>query len=366
MTRLAKYAPDVWAWRKGVFEFKTVESTKEYAIERTLHSDRMLRSLELPEKQERIDLLERLLMEATDTPNKVNILKELGVAYRSIGELEKAEYFLKEALKLTDDVQNLISIRASVLYEIGNIYLDWENLGEAVILLQQSVELDENTGNLQHKAASLHQLAVIEGQIGNFDEAINLYHESLELNKNIGEVRNQTVSLHNLAVIYARKGNFYEAINLNQQSLELSEKIGDLEIKAASLNNLAYIYLQQGNVNEAISFYQQSLELQEKIGDLRGKASSLLMLGQVIANEKQDLTTALDYLRQSLEMFKHLKSPDAEKVGIWFLECKFKQLLQHSSEAQQLYQQLESADEDTRSEIISRLQELINETNEES
>ena len=73
MTRLAKYAPDVWAWRKGVFEFKTVESTKEYAIERTLNSDNILGSLELSQKQERIDLLERLLMEATDVHNKVNI-----------------------------------------------------------------------------------------------------------------------------------------------------------------------------------------------------------------------------------------------------------------------------------------------------
>ena len=73
LTRLAKYAPDVWAWRKGVFEFKTVESTKEYAIERTLNSDNILGSLELSQKQERIDLLERLLMEATDVHNKVNI-----------------------------------------------------------------------------------------------------------------------------------------------------------------------------------------------------------------------------------------------------------------------------------------------------
>ncbi|MDZ8032579.1 hypothetical protein [Nostoc sp. DedSLP04] len=34
LTRLAKYAPDFWAWRKGVFYFKTVESTQELAIEK--------------------------------------------------------------------------------------------------------------------------------------------------------------------------------------------------------------------------------------------------------------------------------------------------------------------------------------------
>lgn len=366
LTRLAKYAPDVWAWRKGVFEFKTVESTKEYAIERTLNSEKILGSLELSQKQERIDLLERLLMEASDTPNKVNILKELGVAYRSIGEVGKAEYFLQKAFKLTEDVKNLIPIRASILHEIGNIYLDWENLGEAVTLLRQFLELIKNTGNLYYKAVSLHQLAMVEAQIGNLDEAINHYQQSIELNRKIGEVRNQTASLHNLTIIYAKQGNFDEAINLNQQCLELSENISDLEIKAASLNNLAYIYAKKGDLDKAVSLYHESLELQEKIGDLRGKASNLNMLAQLIADEKQDFTTALEYLHQSLEIFEHLKSPVAETVEELILEIKILQLLKQSPEAQQLYQQLESADEDTRSEIISRLQEFMNNDNEES
>ncbi|MEM7553957.1 MAG: hypothetical protein AAF378_07625 [Cyanobacteria bacterium P01_A01_bin.84] len=43
-----------------------------------------------------------------------------------------------------------------------------------------------------------------------------------------------------------------------------------------------------------------------------------------------------------------------EKIG------KFNQLLQKYPEAQQLHQQMESADEDTRNQIISRLRELMN------
>jgi len=90
-------------------------------------------------------------------------------------------------------------------------------------------------------------------------------------------------------------------------------------------------------------------------------SDKISMLGQLLAYEKQDFTTALDYLQQSLEILLHLKSPDAEKVKGWIFEVLFYQLLYQSPEAQQLHQQLESADEDTRNQIISRLGELINE-----
>ncbi|MGB3636645.1 MAG: tetratricopeptide repeat protein, partial [Rivularia sp. (in: cyanobacteria)] len=117
---------------------------------------------------------------------------------------------------------------------------------------------------------------------------------------------------------------------------------------------------QLGEVDNAIALHQQSLELLEKIGDVQGKAASLCMLGQLLADEKQDFTTALDYLQQSLEILQRIKSPDAKKVEKWIIEVRFKQLLQQSPEARELYQQLESADEDTSNQIISRLGELMN------
>ncbi|MDB9465716.1 hypothetical protein PN480_17820 [Dolichospermum circinale CS-1225] len=38
------------------------------------------------------------------------------------------------------------------------------------------------------------------------------------------------------------------------------------------------------------------------------------MLGQLLADEKGDFVTALDYLHQSLEILQRIKSPDAETV----------------------------------------------------
>ncbi|NER29163.1 MAG: hypothetical protein F6J89_16390 [Symploca sp. SIO1C4] len=35
INRLAKFAPDFWAWKSGLFRFKTPQATKDYAIEHT-------------------------------------------------------------------------------------------------------------------------------------------------------------------------------------------------------------------------------------------------------------------------------------------------------------------------------------------
>ncbi|NJM19582.1 MAG: hypothetical protein HC907_13180 [Richelia sp. SM1_7_0] len=61
-------------------------------------------------------------------------------------------------------------------------------------------------------------------------------------------------------------------------------------------------------------FTNSLFDLYEKIGDIQGKAASLTMLGQLLADEKQDFKTALEYLQESFEIFEHLKSPDAQTV----------------------------------------------------
>jgi tetratricopeptide (TPR) repeat protein len=80
------------------------------------------------------------------------------------------------------------------------------------------------------------------------------------------------------------------------------------------LHCIAGIYANQGEVAKAIAFYQESLELHEKIGALQGKAHTFAMLGLLLADKKRDFDKALNYLQQSLDIWQHLRSPDAERV----------------------------------------------------
>jgi tetratricopeptide (TPR) repeat protein len=80
------------------------------------------------------------------------------------------------------------------------------------------------------------------------------------------------------------------------------------------LHQLAVIYADTGKIEEAIALYHQVLQIDQSIGNVQGQAITLAMLGQLLADEKGDFVTALEYLHQSLEILQLVKSPDAETV----------------------------------------------------
>src|SRR4028119_304214 len=284
ITRIANFAPDLWAENSGTFVFTTPANTREDAVSQTLDASKGITNGEVPEKQERIDLLKRILMEYTPSngreetegilKNRIRILNELGMAHRSRSEYPAAKYYLEQALDLAKDDEELRYLKANTLHELGISYANQGKVAKASAFYQQSLELQEKIGNDQGKAATLHCLAGI----------------------------------------YANQGEVAKAIALYEQSLELKEKIGDVQGKAATLHGLAGIYGKEGEVAKAIAFYQESLELKEQIGDSRGKAATFAMLGQLLADKKGDFAKALNYLQQSLDILQHLRSPDAETV----------------------------------------------------
>ncbi len=323
ITRVANFAPDFWAWNSGTFVFKTPVDTRDDAISQTLDASKRISNCELPEKQERIDLLKRLLIEYTpsngreetegDLKTRIRVLNELGIAYLSRSEYTTAKYYLEQALDLANNDEGFIFLNANTLYQLGIIYANQGDVEKAIAFYQQSLELQGKIGNVQGKAATLHQLAGIYANLGEVATAIAFYQQSLELTEKIGDVQGTTANLHQLAGIYANQGDVEKAIALYEQSLELQEKIGNVQGTTATLHGLGGIYANQGEVAKAIAFYQLSLELEEKIGNVQGTTATFAMLGQLLAAQG-DFDQALNYLQQSLKILQHLRSPDAETV----------------------------------------------------
>ncbi len=48
LTRLAKFAPDFWDWRSGIFLFKTTQETRQAAWDQAMSRDRTLERI-MPE-----------------------------------------------------------------------------------------------------------------------------------------------------------------------------------------------------------------------------------------------------------------------------------------------------------------------------
>lgn len=79
LTRLARFAPDFWSWRSGVFRFKASPLIRRNAFDELQKFPELPQEFILPEEQQpKIELLHRLLMEYAPTGKiiawRVNLL----------------------------------------------------------------------------------------------------------------------------------------------------------------------------------------------------------------------------------------------------------------------------------------------------
>ncbi len=163
LTRLARYAPDFWAWNRKVFCFKTNRSNSLRSSNNIFLSDKIVKNLELPAKQERIELLLHLLSEYNSSgkeeaknnlPNIINIYNELGIAYRSLGDYQQAINYYQQSLEIRQEIGDRHGISNS-LNGLGNAYYSLGDYPKAIDYYQQSLEIATEIGDRHGRADSL-------------------------------------------------------------------------------------------------------------------------------------------------------------------------------------------------------------------
>ncbi len=208
------------------------------------------------------------------------VLHELARAEVVLGDTAEAEEHYRLALAVCPPVRpdspNIeLSDRSALLHNLAGLRLTLGNPEKAMDLWQQSLEIEDQIGNLQGKAATLHEMAGVFADQGEIKRAMELWQQSLEIAEQIGNVEGKAATLNNMAGVLANQGEIEQAMGLWQQSLEIAEQIGDVEGKAATLHNMAGVLAQKGEIEQAMGLWQQSIDIEEQIGNLKGKAATL-------------------------------------------------------------------------------------------
>jgi tetratricopeptide (TPR) repeat protein len=307
ITRLAKFAPDFWAWKSGIFQFKTTQATRDYAIERTLNPEIKTERLPRVEQQERIDLLERLLMEnqpsghqatGENLRNYNNILHQLGVTYLAQRNPDKAREYLEEAIK---KVEQNSSFHAEILNTLGNAYEQQRQLETAISCYQKALEVSQKLENVSSKIAALFNLGNAYLELRQFIKARDLYQQCLEMEQMLDERYSQASTLHNLGIVAQALREWQQARVYYQQCLEMEKLIGDHYSQARTLHQLGRVAQELREYEQAKSYYQQALDILIEFSDRYSQASVLYQLGRV-AQELREYEQARVYYQQVLEI----------------------------------------------------------------
>jgi tetratricopeptide (TPR) repeat protein len=359
-------APDLWAWRGGVYAFKPEVATPP--TERTmLHTPfqrhTALDSASLAERHRRVKDIREWLAKHPDAPDELKVapMGELGRLLASLGELDEAldhwrhhelplhrrrgnahaqasvKSRIADVLQLQGHYDAAMSIlrddvlpvydhldaqrsRATALGQIAHVLTLRGQYDEALHILRDEVlPVFVHLGDQRECAVVRGALADVLTKRGEYDNALNiLRNEVLPVLERLGVQRHRASTLSRVADVLARSGKHDEALGLlRDEVLPTFERMGDQHSRAVTLGQIATVLRDRGEHDEAVRIVRsEELPAYERLGEPRelmvGRTNLALVLLE--RNHPGDRDEALSLLRQALQTAQQLNLPEAALI----------------------------------------------------
>ena len=197
------------------------------------------------------------------------VLETLGTTYSSLGDLDRAEKLLREAVTLRNG--GSLAERAESLVDLGATLQRRGQLKEAEPILREALDLRVRDRGPNDKAVAecMTTLAIVLKDQGKTKEAISLIERSLAIEEKVApgsdavlESRNELANL-----LIESTSDYQKAIALHAQNLvDLRKYYGESHpYVALALNNIARAETDAGRNADADRHFQEALALQQKI-----------------------------------------------------------------------------------------------------
>ncbi len=234
--------------------------------------------------QEGVDLLFRAIERWTDDPGRGHILGRL-LSHQGALYLQLCHYrWARAALERSWALLETLDVPAEQIFCLVNLAGVARRQGdyeETARLSARSLALSQQMGDPWGITHSLLQLGLARYRTGEVGQAQVLLEESLAVAERSDNTRLAISPLNVLADIAGHQGDYARARALLERCLTLSRQLGDQFKVAVALNNLGTVFHVLEKVEEAQSAYRESLKICHEIGDRGGQAIALSNLGEV-------------------------------------------------------------------------------------
>jgi len=269
-----------------------------------------------------VTLLDRGAGEAralsADPEAQTELLRTLGGVERKLGNLDKADSLLRQAL---DQRQRLRVERpaeyAESLLDLALLRADQAKFEEAERLAREGVSLTKQNHPPGHPAipTALEALGKVLEERGAYAPAIAVLNEALPLRTAPADIAG---TLTGLANVHFYAGNYKESEALNQRLLTLHRQLyGPAHPSIAEdLVNLGAIQQDTGNYVEAEKFHRQSLAITRPFfgEDHPRTAAGLTLVARALILQKRP-AEALPLLTQALAIRERVFGPVHPQVA---------------------------------------------------
>ena len=264
---------------------------------------------------------------------RADVLNAFGVAYRDLGELDRAVENYEKAAALRKRIgdergyattlRNLATIHMmrgentaaqgqltaalTLLQKVGDapgiadLYNDFGalaeqrgNYEEALERYRQALRVRRDLGNDLALAESFGNVGFACYLLGRYDDALVYWRQGLDMARKSGDPSGVVMATQNLGQLELARGEWDETARSFLTSLDSSRRLGMKQTTTVALGNLGRLAQYQGRPGAALASYEEALKVARELGDQRGlveftlaSAETELELGMIEAAGKR-------------------------------------------------------------------------------
>ena len=259
--------------------------------------------------------------------DEVVILQSLAFAFNQKSSWQKSIETYEQALAMSRIIKNQ-DREATILNNIGRIYVAIGKFSQGLEILQQSLVIYQSNNNQKNSGKVLLNIGFAYRRLGQFDKALDFYQQSLNIVRKSGDRKAETSVLNNIAGVYQSQGKYAKSLELYKASLDLSQKLNLPRQEATTISNIGDVYKELGQYDNALQYFEQALQKSQKLGNRQLESIFLNNIGSIY-DDKGNLKQALSYYEKSLEIHKELTDIPAQGITHNNIGAAYRALGQH-------------------------------------
>ncbi|MFL5765825.1 MAG: tetratricopeptide repeat protein [Bacteroidia bacterium] len=249
----------------------------------------------------RVDSLLSVLNSAPNDTNRVNILKELSLEFRTDDTLKALDY-AKQSMDLARRLGFTKGV-ANAYARIGSVYKHQKEFEKAVKYYKLALAEFEKAKYTQGRLQTFSDIAGIYKQQASYDDAFDYYTRLMVLATQTKDTTYLVEAHGGYANIYRYRGDYVHSLNYYLSGVSLAEAINDKKAEAGLLTNMAIIYSYQGNAKEELKIRERAMAIYIETKDSTNMIIGNNNLGEIYY-EQGDKARALERFNAAMNIIQ--------------------------------------------------------------